>query len=82
MAQTQPLWAGKASTAAATSKAPDMLNFCGRGTEAQDAQVQKLRVAKVSCSLEKIDLCKAWPFLWLQEPRAQGWSVRAIRCLT
>ena len=40
MALMRPLWAGKASTAAATSKAkaPDIIFFCGRGVDAQDSQ--------------------------------------------
>ena len=38
MALMRPLWAGKASTAAATSKAPDKIFFCGRGVDAQDPQ--------------------------------------------
>ena len=67
--------------AAATSKAPGVLNSVREELRLKIHRAQELRFAKVSYSIGK-NLCGVWPFLLLQEPRAQGWSVRAICCLT
>ena len=67
----RPAWVGKASTAVSTSKAPDVKLCSGRGVDALDPQNSGSEEAKLTYSLDTLNLCGAWPFRLLKEPRTQ-----------
>ena len=57
MALRLPAWVGKASTAVSTSKAPDVKLCSERGNYAQDPQSSGSEYAKVTYSLDTLNLC-------------------------